>query len=183
MRPRLSRPFLLLAVLVAGCGSAESGPAPARPQQVGLGWRQACDAPRVRIRAYFSRLAVGPHSWAVYASIANTGRTRVSVTRPLELRGGLPGRTFFGLKAFRTASKSEVEREAARLGLKPPLVAARFRPPFPHVLLPGARWRGSFSGSGDLPRGEPIRIVLGRFEVYAPYGGYLCVSDRVLRLR
>jgi hypothetical protein len=52
---------------------------------------------------------------------------------------------------------------------------------------PGQRWSGEFSGRAALPVGVPIRVVLGRFVAVGPapselFGGFLCISERLIRL-
>ena len=97
--------------------------------------------------------------------------------------------TLFGLELFRTSSWSEVLDRARANQAKPQLLADRFTPstPGPNVGR-GEAWSGSFSGPGSLPAKTPIRVVLGRFVIEGPppnglLNAFLCVSDRVIRLR
>jgi hypothetical protein len=104
------------------------------------------------------------------------------------LRPHVPGGTYFGLEPFRTSSWREVVERAEAGAAKPRTIAERFRPALPRRLPPGRGWSGEFSGLGGLPAGVPIRVVLGRFVAIgqAPSelsGGFLCISERVIRLR
>lgn len=104
------------------------------------------------------------------------------------MRPHFPGGTYFGLEPFRTSSWREVlERAHSGAGAKPRTIAERFRPALPRRLPPGQRWSGEFSGRAALPVGVPIRVVLGRFVAVGPapselFGGFLCISERVIRL-
>jgi hypothetical protein len=104
------------------------------------------------------------------------------------IRPHFPGKTFFGLEPFRTESLREVRSRAEIGAIHMQALADRFSPRQPALIAPGQSWSGSFSGPGDLPAGVPIRVVLGRFVPLGKvppgfYRGFLCVSDRVVRLK
>jgi len=94
----------------------------------------------------------------------------------------------FGLAPYRTTSYREVLQRAETVTAKPLTYADRFAPRQPRLLSPGERWTGTFSGPGRLPRGVPIRVVLGLFVITGnvPQGlvrMFLCVSRPYVRLR
>ncbi len=69
------------------------------------------------------------------------------------------------------------------------LRADQIDPALPRKLKAGRRWAGSIGGAQSLPRGRPIRVVLGSFTAFgdAPPGfrmrSYsLFVSDHALTL-
>jgi hypothetical protein len=96
--------------------------------------------------------------------------------------------TFFGLAVFRGAGMAEVAERARRRRIHVQLGADRFRPELPRRLAPGRGWNGTFSGPGRLPRGQVVRIVVGRFVILGRpppglYREFLCVSERGRRIR
>jgi hypothetical protein len=128
------------------------------------------------------RIVAGASSWAIRLSVTNRTGVPLLIERPHVTGGALIGIAF-----FRTAARSEVEERARVRRFEPQLVAERFAPLLPPALLDGKRWRGSASGRGRLPRGVPLRLVVGRFVVRGdvPRGlveQFVCVSERVVRL-
>jgi hypothetical protein len=126
---------------------------------------------------------VGERRWRVALSLRNGTGVTLGVLRPHAL-----DETLFGLAPYRTTSLGEVRRRAETAEAKPRTLADRFRPAPPRLLSPGERWSGTFSGPGRLPRGVPIRVVLGRFVITGPVPAglvrqFLCVSSRYVRLR
>jgi hypothetical protein len=118
--------------------------------------------------------------------VALSFRNRTRVTLFI-MRPHFPGGTYFGLAPFRTSSWQEVrERAKSGVGAEPRTIAEHFRPALPRRLPPGRGWSGEFSGRAALPAGVPIRVVLGLFAgVASPselFEGFLCVSERVVRL-
>ena len=149
----------LLGLTLAACGSTGSPSSWAAPQTIRIDERSSCDGLAVRVGA----VRIGRSGWAVTASIDNAGATTLDVTRP-HVAGG----TFFGL---------------ARPGVRHPgLLARRFTPPLPRTIAPGVRWSGSFSAPGHVGRG-PLQVVLGRFTPAGRVIGFLCVTDRTVRVR
>jgi hypothetical protein len=180
---RLQALFLIvgLALLVSGCGSNGSGTI-ARPQTAKLNWHENCGTRANPIPITTQRLVVEKGIWRVALSFRNRTRVTLFITRP-----HFPDGTFFGLAPFRTSSWQEVlERAESGVGAEPRTIAEHFSPALPRRLAPGQGWSGEFSGPGGLPAGVPIRVVLGLFEaVAAPsefFEGFLCVSERVVRL-
>lgn len=174
-----------VAVLACGgCGANGSGSVPsARPQIVNLGWHENCGTRADPLPITTRRLIVRERGWRVDLSFRNETRVTLGVVRPHVLGG-----TFFGLEPFETASRREVLERAEKLGAKPRRLADRFSPSTPRLLPPGTGWSGWFAGPGVLPAGTPIRVVLGRFvitEAVPPdfFDGFLCISDRVVRLK
>jgi hypothetical protein len=119
----------------------------------------------------------------VALSFRNRTRVTLFIERP-HVRGG----KYFGLEPFRTSSRREVLERAQAGAAKPRTIAERFRPALPRLLPPGRGWSGEFSGPGVLPVGVPIRVVLGRFVAVGQQvpselsEGFLCISERVIRL-
>lgn len=179
MRPTV---LIALALLVAGCDSA----APqrwARPQGVRLGWHENCGTRARPLTVAARRLTVGNRRWRVELAFRNETGLTLGVLRPHAV-----DETLFGLAPYRTTSFREVLKRAETAEAKPLTYADRFSPSTPRLLAPGEGWSGAFSGPGRLPRGVPIRVVLGRFVITGkvPRGlfrGFLCVSERYVRLR
>jgi hypothetical protein len=171
-----------LVLFVGGCGSDGSGTL-ARPQTANLNWHENCGTRADPIPIATRRLVVEQGVWRVALSFRNRTRVTLFIERP-HVRGG----TYFGLEPFRTSSRREVLERAQAGAAKPRTIAERFRPALPRLLPPGRGWSGEFSGPGVLPAGVPIRVVLGRFVAVgqqAPSelsGGFLCISERVIRL-
>ncbi len=171
--------LLALALLLAGCGSAASQRF-ARPQTLRLDWHENCGPHARRLTIQTKRLTVERQRWQVELTFRNETGITLGVLRPHAI-----DETLFGLAPYRTTSLREVRE---RLDAKPLTYADRFSPATPRLLAPGERWSGSFSGPGHLPRGVPVRVVLGRFEITGKvprglYRGFFCVSDRYVRLR
>jgi hypothetical protein len=171
-------------VLAAGgCGSSSSGNV-ARAQTVSLGWHENCGTRADPLPIATSRLVVGKGVWRVFLSFRNLTRVTLFIQRP-----HFPGGTYFGLEPFRTSSRREViARAQSGAGAKPRVIPERFIPRLPRLLPPGRGWSGEFTGRASLPADVPIRVVLGRFIAlgHAPseaFRGFLCISDRVVRLR
>jgi hypothetical protein len=175
-----TRALVVVTVLAAaGCGSTASVPW-AEPQTLSLGWHENCGTRADRIPIETRRLTVGERRWRVELSFRNETGVTLSVLRPHAV-----GETLFGLEPFGTTSLDEVRR---RVDVKPRTFADRFTPSTPRLLEPGDRWSGAFSGRGRLPAETPVRVVLGRFVITGkvPRGlarGFLCVSERYVRLR
>jgi hypothetical protein len=184
MHPRAWPVFISagLILLACGCGSGSSGNF-ARPQTANLNWHENCGTRADPIPIATRRLVVAKGVWRVALSFRNRTRVTLFVMRP-HFRGD----TYFGLEPFRTSSRREVfERAEAGAGAEPRTIAERFSPALPRRLPPGRGWSGEFSGRAALPAGVPIRVVLGRFVAigHAPselFHGFLCVSERVVRL-
>jgi hypothetical protein len=170
-----------LITLACSCGSGSSGTV-AGPQTAKLNWRENCGTRADPIPIATRRLVVREGVWRVALSFRNRTRVTLWVMRPHVPRG-----TYFGLEPFRTSSRQEVVERAESAGAKPRTIAEHFSPPLPRLLPPGRGWSGEFSGRAALPAGVPIRVVLGRFVVdgRAPsefFSGFLCISERVIRL-
>jgi hypothetical protein len=174
--------LLALALLAAGCDSS----APqrwARPQALRLGWHENCGTRARPLTISTRRLTVGERRWRVELAFRNETAITLGVVRPHTV-----DETLFGLAPYKTTSLREVLKRAETAEAKPLTYADRFSPAAPRLLAPGERWSGSFSGRGRLPRGVPVRVVLGRFVITGrvPRGffrGFLCVSNRYVRLR
>ena len=176
--PILKALFAAAVALVAGgCGSSSSGEV-ARAQTASLGWHENCGTRADPLPIATQRLVVGKGVWRVSLSFRNRTRVTLFIQRP-----HFPGGTYFGLEPFRTSSRREVfERAEAGAGAKPRTIAERFRPPLPRRLPPGRGWSGEFTGRASLPADVPIRVVLGRFVAADDFRGFLCISERVVRL-
>jgi hypothetical protein len=172
----------IIVLLVSGCGSNDSGTV-ARPQTAKLNWHENCGTRADPIPIATQRLVVEKGAWGVGLSFRNLTRVTLFVMRP-----HVPGGTWFGLEPFRTSSHREVlQRAEAGATVSPRTLAERFSPALPRRLPPGGGWSGEFSGHATLPAEVPIRVVLGQFVVIGPtpsklFGGFLCVSERVVRL-
>jgi hypothetical protein len=169
--------------IAAGCDS--SAPARwARPQVVQLGWHENCGTRANPIPIRTRRLVVEQRRWLVELAFRNETSSTLGVLQPHSA-----GMTYFGLASFKTGSWREVSKRVETRDVLPRTIADRFKPPKPRLLAPGDGWSGSFSGPGRLPELTPIRVVLGLFvigEGKLPRGfgrGFLCMSERVVRLR
>ena len=148
-----------MLVLAAGCGTPAASDW-ARPQTVSIAQRTSCGGLLVTVRS----LRVTRGGWSVSAALVNRSSRAFDVGRP-HVAGG----TYFGL---------------ARPGVAHPgLLARGFYPPLPRRLEPGTRWSGSFAGPGHVGRGVPLRVVLGRFTPAGAVVGFVCTTDRSVRLR
>jgi hypothetical protein len=165
----------------AGCGSNGSGTV-THPQTANLNWHENCGT-RADPIPIATRLVVEKGAWRVALSFRNRTRVTLFVMRP-----HVPSGRWFGLEPFRTSSHGEVlQRAEAGATVSPRTLAERFKPALPRRLPPGRGWSGEFSGHATLPAEVPIRVVLGQFVVIGPtpsklFGGFLCVSERVVRL-
>jgi hypothetical protein len=174
--------LIVVALAVAGCDPA----APqrwARPQALRLDWHENCGTRARPLTVTTRRLTVGERRWRVELAFRNETGLTLGVLRPHAV-----DETLFGLAPYRTTSFREALKRAETAEAKPLTYADRFRPSRPRLFAPGEGWSGTFSGPGRLPHGVPIRVVLGRFVITgkAPRGffrGFLCVSERYLRLR
>lgn len=174
--------LLALALVVVGCDSS-APQRPARPQALRLGWHENCGTAARPLTVSTRRLTVAERRWRVELSFRNETGVTLGVVRP-----HATGETLFGLAPYRTTSFREVLKRAETAEAKPLTYADRFEPAAPRLLSPGGRWSGAFSGRGRLPRGVPIRVVLGRFVVTGKvprglFSDFLCVSNRYVRLR
>lgn len=182
MRPAFVTLGAAALAVAAGCDS--SSPARwARPQVAELRWHENCGTRADPLPIETRRLVVGRRAWRVELSFRNETGVTLSVLRPHAL-----DETLFGLEPFSTTSFREVLKRAETAEAKPRAYADRFDPSTPRLLSPGDGWSGSFSGSGRLPAGAPIRVVLGRFVVTEKvppgfFAGFLCISKRYIRLR
>ena len=177
IRPRSLSVAVGLLLAAGGCGSSSSGKV-ARPQTASLGWHENCGTRADPIPITTRRLVVEKGIWRVSLSFLNRTRVTLFIQRP-----HFPGGTYFGLEPFRTSSRREViTRAESGAGAKPRTIAERFNPPLPRRLPPGRGWSGEFTGRASLPAGVPIRVVLGRFVPSDDFRGFLCISDRVVRL-
>jgi hypothetical protein len=183
VRPGATVAVWLLLGVASACGSESPHQAAARSQVVALDWRENCGTREDALPIETRRLAVRRDRWSVELAFRNETSVTLTIVRP-HVQGG----TYFGLEPFATSARREVVERAERLAAKPRALADRFSPPLPRVLPPGEGWSGSFSGPGSLPARTPIRVVLGRFIVRlggVPRGffdGFLCISERVIRL-
>ena len=180
VRKSLLAAFLIL--VAAACGETERADV-ARAQVRSLDWHENCGTHDDALPIETRRLAVRGGRWHVTLAFRNETSVTLTIVRP-HIAGG----TYFGLEPFETSSSSEVRERAERLAAKPRTLADRFEPELPRVLMPGDGWSGTFSGPGGLPAGTPIRVVLGRFVIrgHVPPGffdGFLCISERAVRLR
>jgi hypothetical protein len=174
--------LLVLVLLAAGCDSL----APqrwARPQALRLGWHENCGTRARPLTVSTRRLTVGDRRWRVELAFRNETGITLGLLRPHAV-----DETLLGLAPYRTTSLREVLKRAETAEAKPLTYADRFEPAAPRLLAAGERWSGSFSGPGRLPRGVPVRVVLGRFVITGPvprgfFRGFLCVSKRYVRLR
>jgi hypothetical protein len=183
MRAVLVTVAVAALTIAAGCGSSASVRR-ARPQVVQLSWHENCGTRANPIPIRTRRFVAGPRRWLVDLAFRNETSITLGVLQP-----HAPGMTYFGLAPFKTSSWREVSKRVETRDVLPRTIADRFNPAKPRLLAPGDGWSGSFSGPGRLPVGVPIRIVLGLFvigEGKLPRGfarGFLCMSDRVVRLR
>jgi hypothetical protein len=179
---RASTAAALLLLTAAGCGNADRTPA-ASAQSVSLDWHENCGTRQNALPITTRRLVVSPQRWRVELAFRNETSVALTIVRPHVLGG-----TYFGVEPFKTSSQREVRERAERLSAKPRALADRFDPHLARVLQPGDGWSGSFSGPGALPASTPIRVVLGRFVIRGDvppglFDGFLCISERTIRLK
>jgi hypothetical protein len=171
----------LAAICAVGCGVVQSAE-PARGVY-DIAWHESFGSGRQRIVFTVTRIVVRPPRWRVTASVANRTTIPLLVDRPHR-----PGQTLFGVLPFRTATRQELQQTAKDVRYRAPSAASSFRPSLPRELLPGATWRGVFSGLGSFRRGSYLRVEFGRFVPYGPlprglYRGMIEVTDHALKLR
>jgi hypothetical protein len=153
--------LLVLAVVLGGCGGAESTadslppPRAAEPQQAELNWRESYPAATgERLVFEVGELDVTENGWSVGVGLEN--RTPFDV----EIDTG-PADYGFGLMLFHTADLEELD-EANREGRLPAVRRARsIEPPPPRVLRAGGTWRGTLSAPGSLGDGSWLHVVFG----------------------
>ncbi|MGZ8783191.1 MAG: hypothetical protein ACXWZB_06805 [Gaiellaceae bacterium] len=152
--------LLVLALLVAGCGSDLVGqpvaiPSPAEPRTVEPGWREVYpDGRGHRLRFVVDELAVTSSGWRAEVAVSNLTRIPFEAgKRPVELT--------YGLMLFRTGTLSELEDAASSGGLPAVRKAVTIEPRPPAVLRPGATWRATIAAPGSLPAGAFARVVFG----------------------
>lgn len=180
---RLLPAALPLALVAGACGGGGAQGRWARPQVVKLGWHENCGTRSRPLPIATRRLIVGKRRWQVDLSFRNETGLTLEIVRPHAV-----GETLFGLEPFETTSYREVLARAQSGGAKPRTFADRFTPSTPHILAPGEGWSGSFSGLGRVPAEVPVRVVLGRFVPTGAvpkefFDGFLCISERFVRLR
>jgi hypothetical protein len=159
----------LVLVVVAATGgwsrtTSESGegvptPARAQPQNVPLGWIEEYPGggqPSLVFRV--ERLQVTEEGWLVELGLENEttapwaiGDAETSVARR------------FGLMIFRTGDQRELDQRNRAGELPAVREATTYAPPLPRILEPGRSWAGVMTGTGALPAGTYVRVVLGAF--------------------
>lgn len=154
---------MLAAVVLAGCGTQESGgepirPArPAEPQRAQLDWRETHPAPTgERLVFEVGTLAVTADGWSATVAVTNRTPYRFQVSTG-------PADYGFGLMLFATGDLQAVvdaNREGRLPAVRP---ATAIVPAPPPVLQPAATWRGTLSAPGSLPDGSFVRVVFGTF--------------------
>jgi hypothetical protein len=155
--------LLALALVVGGCGTADTGDRPAvtvqaaEPQHRELDWREAHPAKfGQRLVFEVETFAVSDDGWSA----------RIAVTNHTDLRFEIetgPGDYSFGLMLFPTGDLKTVE-EANRQGVLPATRrATRLEPAPPTFLEPGQTWRTTMSAPGSLVDGSFVRVVFGTF--------------------
>ena len=159
---------LVLVVIAStgGCGRAESGsqssvplPARAQPQNVRLGWiEEYPGAGEASLVFRVERLQVTSEGWLVELALENEtavpwaiGDAETSVARR------------FGLMIFRSGDQRELDQRNRAGELPAVREAVTFAPPLRRVLEPGRSWSGVMTGTGALPAGTFVRVVLGAF--------------------
>ena len=159
---------IVLAVVASagGCGRAQSTsetgvptPARAQPQNVQLGWVEEYPGggkPSLVFRV--NRIQVTIAGWLVELDLENEtsvpwaiGDAETSVARR------------FGLMIFRTGDQRELDQRNQAGELPAIREAVTFAPPLSRILEPGRSWTGVMTGTGALPAGTFVRVVLGAF--------------------
>jgi hypothetical protein len=160
MRGARVYPWIVLAGLLAGCGSDADGPrlAPlAEPRTIELGWVERSEDPRFVYRV--ERLVVGPEGWSVDLAVENTTGDDFQIRRPHRFPGSV-----FGLVLLETTDREELRELTAGHREEPPFLEPdRISPPLPVSFRAGATWRGTLSGPTALRRGTVVRVIFGRF--------------------
>jgi hypothetical protein len=155
--------LLVLAFVLGGCGTADTGgeavppPQAAEPQSTELDWREFHPAPTgERLVFEVGRFAVTADGWSAAIGVVN--RTDIR----FEIDTG-PGDYTFGLMLFPTGDLKTVE-EANRQGQLPAVRrATTIEPPPPKFLQPGETWQAVMSAPGALVDGSWARVVFGTF--------------------
>jgi hypothetical protein len=158
MTPMRRAPILLAALLLAGCGAAESVPVeparPAEPQQVELGWRERYPPTGPGLRFSVDKLVVHDEGWSAEVGVTNTTGISFELDR---------SRHQFGLMLFASGDLGELEAASRNGTLPAPRLATSLRPDPPEVLGPGESWRATISAPGALADGSFVRVVFGPF--------------------
>jgi hypothetical protein len=179
MRGARVYPWIIVAALLAGCGSEADGPRlapPAEPRTIELGWVERSDNPRFVYRV--ERLVVRPDGWSVDLAVENRTEDDFQIRRPHRSRGSL-----FGLVLLETMSRKELRELTADLEKEPPFLEPdRISPPLPGSLRTGETWRGSLSGSSVLRSGTVVRVIFGRFTRDRAPRVITWITDHAVRL-
>ncbi len=177
----------VLAVLLAGCGTAGTGsavpvtlPEPAEPRRVDLGWRESYGEGGQRLFFEVASFEVREDGWLARIAIENRTRTTFDL-------GGRPLALAFGLMLF-ADGRLETLDELNQAGALPPVrKAATIEPPPPDALAPAERWEAALSAPGSLPAGSWVRVSFGTlFARGEPPGDIqprvVWITDRAYRL-
>ena len=160
---RRTAALLLLVVVAAGCGTAETSgepirlARPAEPQRAELDWRETHPAATGdRLVFEVGTLAVTAAGWSATVAVTNRTPYRFQIyTGPADYG--------FGLMLFPTGDLQAVvdaNREGRLPAIRP---ATTIVPEPPATLQPGATWRGTLSAPGSLADGSFVRVVFGTF--------------------
>jgi hypothetical protein len=162
--PRLL-PLVVVALLVAGCGSEPRPIPPARaapPQAADLNWVESYGEAGARLVFGVQRFEVLGSGWRAKISLTNRTSVRYAVSDPDSTLAQQ-----FGLMLFQSGDLRQLE-QLNRAGELPAVRRAEvFHPALPLVLKPGQTWRGVISAPGALAAGRWVRVVFG---MLAPIG-------------
>jgi peptide/nickel transport system permease protein len=115
------------------------------------------------IVTHVSKIELGVYGWRVHASITNRSGSRMPVEdhQTTPIFGGTPGPEPYPHQPTSLLVRGEDQFGGTILKVFEP---KEFVPPMPVALRPHQTWRGTFTGTGKVPRGALFYVGFGQFE-------------------
>ncbi len=167
----------MLALALAGCGTAPERPTlapPAASRTIELGWTERFPSAGFVFRV--GRLEIAEDGWQLTVSVENASRSSYRI-----------GRQSVGLVMLETKTKRELQALTDGLVRIPPsLPPDRVSPRPPALLRPGQVWKAALRSSVVLREGSVVRVLFGPFTRVGARGresaDVVWVTDHAVRL-
>jgi hypothetical protein len=134
----------------------------AQAKTLKVDWREYSGLVGGQVNFRITKIVVTPTSWSVTATVTNNSPYTLDVTNPPLLSSG----PFQGMWSTRSAGFGLVVYTPPKgtstggYGVRPSNHAS---PSLPRKLSPKATWRGTFSGTTKVPKGNELRLSFGWF--------------------